>query len=530
MRKPIILTLTAAVALALLLAPAAALAQKYGGVLRAITSRNPGHLALHESNSAGEVWVVAPMYNNLVWFDTFQPRESFDTLQPELAESWAWNADGTALTFKLRRGVKWHDGTPFTSKDVKFTWDVIRGASKTRIRLNPRKLWYFNVTDITTNGDYEVTFHLKRRQRSLLMMLAAGYEPVYPAHIDPNRLRTEVMGTGPFKLQEYKPDQRLVLVKNQDYFKKGRPYLDGITYSVIRKNAGRVGALVANQVDLGALITTPKPVYDSMKGAKEGLTFLRRLTNTTVNILFNTGKPPYDNPRLREAISLAMDRQSLIKTVFGGDAVPGGAMIPAPEGRWGLTPEQLKQLPGYGDPAANKAKARKMLAELGYNAQNPLKMEVKTANRKFYVDPAVWAIGELEKVGVKAELVQVEAGTWSATRARKDFLFAMNATAVGIDDPDAVLYENYKCGSQRNYGDYCNPAMEKLYDEQSMETDTEKRRKLVQQIDMRIQKDGVRPMLVYRIDYYPHYDYVKNYIPHQSIYNAFRMEEVWLDK
>ena len=169
---------------------------------------------------------------------------------PELATSWAWDKAGTALTFKLRQGVKWHDGVPFTAKDVKCTFDLLQGKSQDKFRKNPRKDWYEFVSDVSINGDFEVTFHLKRPQPSLLAMLASGYTPIYPCHVPAAQMRTHPIGTGPFKFVEMKQNESIKLVKNPDYWKKGLPYLDGIEYTIIKNRATAVLAFVAGKVDM----------------------------------------------------------------------------------------------------------------------------------------------------------------------------------------------------------------------------------------------------------------------------------------
>ncbi|MBI4083971.1 MAG: ABC transporter substrate-binding protein [Candidatus Lambdaproteobacteria bacterium] len=505
-------------------------AQRYGGILRALHDDNPPSLSIHEEATTRTTWVMVPTYSNLVWYDPFQPRESLESIRPDLAEQWGWSEDGLRLTFTLRQGVRWHDGKPVTGSDVKHTWDMVRGVSAAKLKLNPRKGWYFNLANIVTNGDREVTFVVKRPQPSLLAMLATGYSPVTPAHVAPPELRTRSVGTGPFRLKEYVRDQRIVLEKNPDYFVKGRPYLDGIEYPIVKSQASRVATMVAGKADLMAQSYTPKPVYDQLLKANVGLAFAEQPTSGTRNIIVNAKKPPFDNPRVRRAVALALDRQSLIQSVFQGGAVRGSVLLPAPQGRWGLTPEQLAKLPGYGAPEANKEEARRVLAAEGYGPEKPLRFKVATRNQAGYTDVAAWVIGEMEKVGVKAELETIEVGQWFGRVARREFQFGLNATALAIDDPDAAFYENYKCGSQRNYTDYCNPELEKLYDKQSSEFDFERRLKLAQQIDITITEDGARPMLVYRIDYHAHAPYVRNIIPHPMIYNAWRFTEVWLDK
>ncbi|MBI4083365.1 MAG: ABC transporter substrate-binding protein [Candidatus Lambdaproteobacteria bacterium] len=491
----------------------------------------PPSLSIHEEATNRTSWPMGPVYNNLVYYDWREVRESLETIVPELAESWSWSADRKSLTFKLRQGVRWHDGKPFTSADVKHTFDAVRGASKAGLKLNPRKLWYFNIDEIVTNGDYEVTFKVKRPQPSLLAMLASGYSPVYPHHVPIRDLRTEANGTGPFKVQSYNPGQMIVLEKNKDYFRRNRPYLDGIRFPIFRSGSTLVAAVIANQVDVNFVLFTLKPQRDTIALGTDQVQFTPLATQATINVIVNIHKPPFDNENLRRAVTLALDRNSLIRSVFGGEGYKGSVMMAIPQGVWGMTQEQLAKMPGYGDPKKNKAEARRLLAKEGYEPDKPFTFEMSTRNASTYTQPAAWALGELDAVGIKAELNVIEGGLWFSTVAQRDFTMAINATAVGIDDPDANLYENYKCGSQRNYSDYCNPALEKLYDRQSMEADYQKRLATVRQIDRTITTDGARPMLVYRKDFYAHWPYVKNYVPHvSSIYNFSRFENVWLDK
>ncbi|MBI4083975.1 MAG: ABC transporter substrate-binding protein [Candidatus Lambdaproteobacteria bacterium] len=507
-----------------------AMAQKYGGTLRAIVRGNPPDLSIHET-----VWVsctapMSPTYNNLVVFDTFQRKESPDTIRPELAESWQWGSDNQELTFSLRKDVRWHDGKPFTSKDAKHTFDVVRGAATQKLKLNPRKEWYLNVKEIVTNGDHEVTFRLKRPQPALLSMLAAGYSPIYAAHVDPALLRTTSMGTGPFKLKSYVRDQRIELVKNPDYHVQGRPYLDGAHFFIMKSEAAEIGALVGRQVDAGGIVATPLPTKLQLEEANVGLRFIQGIVTGGVNIMINTRKPPFSDPNLRVAVNLAMDRNSLVKSVFQGGAQAGSALLPVPWGSWGPSLDELETLPGFGDPQKNKAEARRLLAEAGYTPEKPLRVKVSTRAIPHYVKSALWAVGELTAVGIQAELDQIEPSLFLAKVFRREFEMGINLTAVGIDDPDPNFYENYTCGSNRNFSDYCNDAFMKKVDEQSVQTDFARRRKMAQALDMQLQREGVRPYLAYMYDYYPHQSYVKNWIPHNIVFSGWRLTEVWLDK
>src|SRR6266851_3890754 len=183
------------VALVSLGAAHAALAQKQGGTLRVYHRDSPASMSIHEEGTVGVMMPMMGVFNNLVLFDQHVPQNSLESIVPELATSWAWSEDGTELTFKLREGVKWHDGKPFIAEDVKCTFDLLMGKSQQKFRKNPRKSWYDQVADVTTNGDFEVAFNLKRPQPALLALLASGYTPVYPCHVSPGDMRTKPIGT-----------------------------------------------------------------------------------------------------------------------------------------------------------------------------------------------------------------------------------------------------------------------------------------------------------------------------------------------
>jgi peptide/nickel transport system substrate-binding protein len=188
------------------------------------------------------------IFNNLVMFDQRVKQNSLQSIIPDLAISWSWNDNGTELTFPLHADVQWHDSRPFTAADVKCTWDLLTGNASEKFRVNPRKSWYRNLEAVTTNGDYEVAFHLRRPQPAFLALLASGYSAVYPCHVPPRDMRSHPIGTGPFKFVEFKPNEVIRVTRNPDYWKKGRPYLDGIEYTIIRNVSTAILALAAGKI------------------------------------------------------------------------------------------------------------------------------------------------------------------------------------------------------------------------------------------------------------------------------------------
>ena len=149
------------------------------------------------------------LFRSLVIFDQHVKQNSQAAIQPELATSWKWNATYTELTFALRDGVRWHDGKPFTAKDVQCTWNMLMGKSEQKFRLNFREAWYKNLDEVTVNGDREVTFRLKSPQPAFMTLLASGFSPVYPCHVPPTTMRTKPIGTGPFKMAEFRANEKI---------------------------------------------------------------------------------------------------------------------------------------------------------------------------------------------------------------------------------------------------------------------------------------------------------------------------------
>jgi peptide/nickel transport system substrate-binding protein len=504
---------------------------KTGGVLNAMHREDPPSLSIHEEATISTVWPLMPCYSNLVLFNPLRGQESQATIIGELAETWTWRDDGKTLVFALRKGVRWHDGQPFTSKDVKYTFDQVRGAPGTSgFRLNPRKAWYAQVQAIETPDPSTVAFKLKRPQPALLLLLASGYSPVYPAHVPAADLRTRCVGTGPFRLKEYRPGELVEYVRNPDYFIKGRPYLDGIRFIIIKERGTRVAALQTGRVDLTMPTEGTKTAADQLKKSVPGIVVYETSQNVNDNILVNFKKPPFTDARVRRAISLAVDRKSYVQAVRQGGASVGASMLPQPWGIWGLSSADLAGLPGSGDPAKQKAEARQLLAEAGFGPGRPLRVVVSTRAIASYIDLSTFVIDQIKQIGVEGTLEQVESAVWYAKLTRGEYEMGPNQTGIGVDDPDANFYENYVCGSSRNYTQYCNPDVDKMIDEQSQTLDQVKRRRLVAEIQKRLELDGARPILGWANDFYAMWPYVKNLVPHHNVFNYARLQDLWLDR
>jgi peptide/nickel transport system substrate-binding protein len=366
-------------------------------------------------------------------FDQHVKQNSQRSIVPDLATSWSWSEDGTQLTFPLREGVKWHDGTPFTAKDVKCTWDLLTGKSGDKLRLNPRKSWYRNLEEVTTNGDYEVTFRLARPQPAFIALLASGYSVVYPCHVPPADMRQHPIGTGPFKFVEFKPNERIVVTRNQDYWKKGRPYLDGIEYTIVRDVSTANLAFVAGKLDWIAM-TIPS-LRDVKNQAPDAICEVTP-GGISRNLIVNRDAPPFDNADMRRAVALSLDRKAFIDIISEGQGDIGGVMQPLPEGIWGMPQEVLEALPGYGpDVQKNRMEARQIMEKLGYGPDKRLAIKVSTRNIPPYRDPAVILTDQLKEVFIDGELEIVETASWFPKVMRKDYKIGLNLQVAALTIP-----------------------------------------------------------------------------------------------
>jgi peptide/nickel transport system substrate-binding protein len=256
-----------------------------------------------------------------------------------------------------------------------------------------------------------------------------------------------------------------------------------------------------------------------------------RDTGVSTNLIVNRESPPFDDPKIRRALALTLDRQAFIDILSEGEGKMSGAMLPPPSGVWGMPPEMLKAIVGYDNVPANREKARELMKEAGYGPDKRLKVKVSTRNIATFRDPATILIDHLKHIYVDGELEVIDTSVYYNRVFKKDYAVALNLTGSAVDDPDVTFFEGYACGSLRNYNNYCDPEMTKLFAAQSREIDHEKRLKMVWDIDRKLQEDIARPIIAQGRAAGCWQPYVKGVVLHSnSIYNGARFEDVWLDK
>src|SRR5215467_5399045 len=505
-------------------------AQKSGGILRMYSPDSPASMSIHEEATFVAEGPMMGVFNNLVMFDQHTKQNSLGSIVPDLATGWSWNEDGTELTLPLRDGVRWHDGKPFTAQDVRCTFDLLTGKSSEKLRVNPRKSWYRNLEGVTTNGDYEVTFHLKRPQPAFLTALAGGYSPIYPCHINPRDMRSHPIGTGPFKFVEFKPNERITVTRNPDYWKAGRPYLGGIEYTIIRNLSTATLAFVTGKFDMTFPYSLEVPLLRDVKNQMPEAVCELAPLGISRSLIVNRDVPPFDNPDLRQAMALSLDRQAFINIITEGQGDIGGVMQPPPEGLWGMPPDMMKTLPGY-DPNVqkNRTQARGIMQQLGYRPDHRLAIKTSVRDLPYLRDPAVLLNDQLKEVYIDGELEIIDTTQWFPRVMRHDYTVAL--APLGVGDPDQTLYNAFGCGGDLNYNGYCNAEIDRLIDRQSAEADPEKRKALVWQIEKILAEDVARPSIFFDRRATCWQPQVKDFtVMINSVFNGARMEDVWLDR
>ena len=416
-----------------LIAAAPAFAQKQGGTLRMYIWDNPPSASIHEEATVSTVTPFMSLFNNLVLYDQHKRLNTTDNIRPELATSWAWNDDKTKLTFKLREGVKWHDGKPFTAKDVVCTLDKLQDKATDTFRKNPRKIWWHNLKEVMANGDHEVTFQLNRPQTSFLYLFATGYNPVYPCHVSAAEMRTKPIGTGPFKFVEFKSNESVKVVRNPDYWRKGHPYLDGIDWRVISNRSTRALAFVAGEFDMTFSLDLTVAITKDIQSQLPKAICELQPTNNSFNLIVN-----------REVRAVQRSARSARRWRWRSTARPSSTSSPRARARsaascWpaprasGACRRRWSRSSRATAPTSRRTARRPARSWRAWATApaNPLKVKVSTRNIPLYRDPAVLLIDQLKQIHVEGELDVIDTSVWFAKVARGEYSVGMNLTGGG---------------------------------------------------------------------------------------------------
>ena len=500
-------------------------AVKRGGNLRWEIAGDPPNFDMHANSTYRVNNPLSPIHNLLVQFDPFVAAEPPDAVIPDLAKSWTLDDDLT-VTFDLVENAKYHNGQPFTSADVKATFDRIGNPPDNLV--SPREANYDAVVSIDTPDDYTVTFNLSQPVPSLLPLMAQGWNSIYSAEDIANDFdfSLDINGTGPFRLDEYQRGNRFELSKNPEYHVEDRPYLDKQTIFVIPDASTRVASFQSGELDVfrGPTVTDAKSMIDALgdKIVLDG----PMPSNGFGCINFNNSKEPWNDNRVREAIAMVMNRDAAIALLNQGEGFKGGYFNPS--GGWANSLADVQQVAGYSPFGDNTlAEARKMLDAAG--VPEGFEATILTRQGSTYEDLSLYILDMASKVGiVMTPDVQETASAYDRLNTR-NFDLAPWAHGYALDDPDAIFGEFYITGAARNYSEISSPEIDDLYAQQTVELDVERRAELAKQLEIAAIGQYSKVITSWSSTRELRWAYVKNRVKHPSTYNNFRWQDTWLD-
>jgi peptide/nickel transport system substrate-binding protein len=517
-------------ALALAAPPPAAAQDKprYGGELVFEVAAEPPSFDAHQEETFAMLHPGAPQYNTLLRIDPFD--RTGTKAVPDLAESWTISPDRRTYTFKIRHGVKFHDGSLLTAKDVKASYDHIIFPPPTVV--SSRKATYQAVESVEAPNADTVVFRLKHSEASFLANLAQPWNWIYRADIlakDPNWYKTNVMGTGPFKFVEYVRGSHWVGKKNPDYWDKGKPYLDGFRAIFIPSSSAQVAAIRGERAMIQFRGFTPADRDSLVNALGNKITVQESPWNCSIGVTPNEQKKPFDDKRVRRALTLALDRWEGSKALSRIALVKEVAGIQVPGTPWATPPAELEKLAGYGhDITAARAEARRLLKEAG--VENLSFTLLNRAVPQPYEPFGIWLIDQWRQIGVTARHDPRETSAWFQALRNGDFEVSVTAPCNSIVEPDLDIHW-FVTTSPVNYGKHKDTVMDDLYSRQSRTLDPEERRRLLRQYEKRLYDEEVHFIMGFQWHrIVPHLSKVKGWTIMPSHFLNQQLDTVWLSE
>ncbi len=454
----------------------------YGGTLTYAVGAAPPSFDAHRESTYAVIHPIAPHYSLLVKFD----QKNYPKVVGDLAESWTVSADSKTYTFKIHKEVKFHDGSLLTSKDIKASYDRIV-FPPTGI-VSARKAFYDVVEKIEAPDDHTVVFRLKRPSASFMISLASPWNWIYKADIlakDPRWYEKNVMGSGAFKFVEYVTGSHWVGKKHEDYFVKGRPYLDGYRAVFIRDVGARAAAIRGGRVQAEFRYFSPS-IRDDLVRAMGDKAKVHELLGGSVNtVIFNCEAKPFNDPRVRRAMSLALDRwegfKALERIAEVGTSITG---LLSPASEFAMTEAELMQLAGFSkNGEASKKEARRLLKEAGV----PEGFNIELLNRQEYEPMTIWLIDQWRQVGLNVTQKVQEVGAYYKALRSGEYKVAIHYISDYISDPDLLFLVWLSSDiSPANFGRYIDRTLDDLYQKQSSTMNPVERKKLSRQFQTRV--------------------------------------------
>jgi peptide/nickel transport system substrate-binding protein len=498
-----------------------------GGTLDFVVPSEPPSYDAHAEETFGVIHPIAPHYSLLVRVDPFDKTGTKPV--GDLAESWTISKDGLVYTFKLRQGVKFHDGSEMTSKDVKASYDKIIFPPAGVKSL--RKESYRSVEVVEAPDPYTVRFRLKYPESSLLLNLASPWNWIYKADLlakDMHWYETHVMGTGPFIFVEHVKGSHWVGKKNPNYWDKGKPYLDGFRATFMSSSAAQVAAIRGERAQIQFRGFSP-PERDQLVSALGNKITVQESPWDCLNFVsMHHEKKPFDDKRVRRALSLALDRYEASQKLSKITIVKDVSGIQVPGTPYATPPAELEKLAGYGrDINANRAEAKRLLREAGV----PDGFSFTFKNRGIphpYEPIAIWLVDQWRQIGLNVKIETIEASAYHPMLKRGDFEVAMDFQCGFIVEPDLDLVR-FVTMSDANYGRHKDKVIDELYQKQARAVDVEDRKKLVRALEKRLLDEEAH--VIWTLQWHriiPHSARVKGWTITPSHYLNNQLDTVWL--
>ncbi len=452
---------------------------KRGGTLTFAVLGDPPTTDCHGATSFATMHYVSPHYSLLIKID---PKDT-SKVAPDVAESWTESADKLSYTFKIRPGVKFHDGTGLTSADVKASFDRIRNPAEGVVSV--RKSVYGRIASIEAPDPATVTFKLKTASPAFLASIASPFNCIYSAAKlaqDPAYPAKDVMGSGPFVFGERVRGSHWIGKRFDGYFDQPKPYLDGFR-AVNTSATALASALQSGQV-MAEFRTLSPAVRDQLKTALgDKVQFHTKAYDFLIVVAFNTEKAPFNDARVRRALSLAIDRWTGAQALSKVSSLTFVGATQRPESPWAASESELVAYPGYGkDIAAARAEAKRLLKEAGHET-----LTLKLVNRNIadpYTSAGVFLVDQWRQIGVTVEHAQVDVGALTTAMRSGTFDAIIDFLGENVDDPSIALARNISADvSTYNPSRFIDRKIDGLYAKIDSTFDATERRKALREFE-----------------------------------------------
>lgn len=507
-----------------------AVAQQKGGIVNWFVYGDPARLDIHTESPLSVQQATAGVFSSLLQYSSDDPNK----IVPDLAVSYEATNNGKTYVFKLRKGVKWHDGKPFTADDVKATYDRLLNPKVKARRCGA--LVRPILSSVAVVDSLTVKFDLKFASATFVPAVASAWCRIAAKHIlekygDLQSVAAQI-GTGPFKMKRYERGSVIEWERNPHYYNPKLPYLDGVKQYVLKGASRQLAAAKAGQIDLWD--TWPpmnKSAADELRSARGDKV---DVYTWPINVLWvvhlNTTKPPFNNKDLRRAVHLALNRQELFKKAFEGAGTPCAILDPKLYGDWALPLDEVNKIPGCRpDKTADLAEAKRLVKK---HYPNGVDFEIVTRTVGNYVDRIQLVTAELKKIGLRGKIKTYESAAGYGVYGKGDFqVIGTQDTAMYLPDPSGVFSILYVEKAGRNWVKWVDPNINKWADAALRETDRAKRRALYHKMQRYLlTKDNAAIPVGWVEGWFFKAKKLKNYRRANTVYDNNTFMNVWLEK